>query len=126
MFGKSSFFPWEKTFPWWESFSGMGICKLTNFYVFGGKILATINGEQGGENILVKMLGKYFYTIALLYKQTTPVRPHLGQDQDEIIILFINNFIWHRNKPTQAKNVYWERIYIEKDHKERVEHLKLR
>ena len=33
MFGKSSFFPGEKTFPWWESFSGMGICKLTNFYV---------------------------------------------------------------------------------------------
>ena len=27
------FFPWETTFPWWESFSGMGICKLTNFYV---------------------------------------------------------------------------------------------
>ena len=37
----------------------------------GGKILATINGEQGGENILVEMLRKYFHTIAFLNKQTT-------------------------------------------------------
>ena len=35
----------------------------------GGKILATINGEQGGKNILVEMLRKYFHTIAFLNKQ---------------------------------------------------------
>ena len=40
---------------------------------------------------MVKMLWKYFYTIALLNKQTSPpVSPHRWQDQDEInIFLFI-------------------------------------
>ena len=70
MFGKSRF-PLSKSFPCWESFLKWEFVNWPTFMCCGGKILATINGEQGGKNILVEMLRKYFHTIAFLNKQTT-------------------------------------------------------